>query len=232
MKLLIVDDEDKIRQFIEKYAKFDGYETAACATGLEAIERVKTENFDLIIMDVMMPELDGFSAAKEIRKFSDTPLLFLSARTEEYDRIHGFESGGDDYVVKPFSPKELMLRIKAILSRSGKADTNSIGGILEAEPPHEIWSKDGLSADITARTVTVDGVRANMSPKEFALFFYLLKNRNIALTREKILSAVWGYDFFGIDRTLDTHIKLLRKSLGKYAGYIVTLRSMGYRFEV
>lgn len=228
MKLLIVDDEDKIRQLIEKYAKFDGYETASCDTGLAAIQAVKNDTFDLIVMDVMMPELDGFSAAREIRKFSDTPILFLSARTEEYDRIHGFESGGDDYVVKPFSPKELMLRIRAILSRGGKTDDNS----LSAQQPHEIWSKDSLVADITARTVTVDGVRANMSPKEFDLFFYMLKNRGIALTREKILADVWGYDFFGIDRTLDTHIKLLRKSLGNYAKYIVTLRSVGYRFEV
>ncbi|MDR3085099.1 MAG: response regulator transcription factor [Christensenellaceae bacterium] len=219
-KILIVDDEERIRELIEKYARFEGHEVAMAADGLAAIEAAKKEAFDLIIMDVMMPELDGFSAVKEIRKGSATPVLFLSARGEEYDRIHGFESGADDYVVKPFSPKELMLRLEAILKRTRGE-----------EQRHETWSREGLSADFTARTVSVDGEAAAMSPKEYELFFYLLRNRNIALSREKLIEGVWGYSFLGEDRTLDTHIKLLRKSLGPYAKWIVTLRGLGYRFE-
>jgi DNA-binding response OmpR family regulator len=179
-------------------------------------------------MDIMMPELDGFSACREIRKVTQTPIIMLSARGEEYDRINGFEVGIDDYVVKPFSPKELMLRMNAIMkrvSRSGSSENES--------KPNVVIEMDGggLRADITARLVYVDGVRVEMSPKEYDLFFYLLTNRNIALSREKLLCEVWGYDFYGDARTLDTHIKLLRKSLGKYSAHIVTLRGVGYRFE-
>jgi DNA-binding response OmpR family regulator len=227
-KLLVVDDEDKIRELIEKYARFEGYEVHMAADGWEAIEAARNESFDLIVMDVMMPELDGFSAVKEIRKFAQTPVLMLSARSEEYDRIHGFETGADDYVTKPFSPKELMLRVGAILKRARGAE-GGIGG--DPAGRRETWGREGLFVDITARLVTVDGEPAQMTPKEYDLFFYLLKNRNIALSREKLIEDVWGYDFFGEDRTLDTHVKLLRKSLGPYARFIVTLRGMGYRFE-
>ncbi|MDR1914218.1 MAG: response regulator transcription factor [Clostridiales bacterium] len=220
-KILVVDDEEKIRALILKYTKFEGHEVVMAEEGMAAVEAARKEPFDLIIMDVMMPELDGFSAAKEIRKILETPILFLSARTEEYDRIHGFETGADDYVTKPFSPKELMLRVEAILKRTRRPESVK----------REIWSKEGLTADITARTVSVDGEIVSMSPKEYDLFFYLLKNRNIALTREKLIEEVWGYDFFGEDRTLDTHIKLLRKSLGPYAKFIVTLRGVGYRYD-
>jgi DNA-binding response OmpR family regulator len=220
-KLLIVDDEEKIRELILKYARFEGHGAVCAGDGMAAVEAARREPFDLIIMDVMMPELDGFSAVKEIRKTSDTPVLFLSARGEEYDRIHGFETGGDDYVVKPFSPKELMLRAEAILKRARKT----------GPAPRDIWSREGLTADLTARVVSIDGENAAMSPKEYELFFYMLKNRNIALTREKLIEDVWGYDYFGEDRTLDTHVKLLRKSLGPYAKFIVTLRGLGYRFE-
>ncbi|MDR3240085.1 MAG: response regulator transcription factor [Clostridiales bacterium] len=220
-KILVVDDEEKIRSLILKYAKFEGHDVSMAEDGLAAVEAAQKEAFDLIIMDVMMPELDGFSAVKEIRKTADTPVLMLSARAEEYDRIHGFETGADDYVTKPFSPKELMLRVDAILKRSRKAEKLS----------REIWRKEGLDVDITARTVSVDGKMAAMSPKEYDLFFYFLKNRNIAITREKLIEDVWGYDFYGDDRTLDTHVKLLRKSLGPYARFVVTLRGMGYRFE-
>jgi DNA-binding response OmpR family regulator len=220
-KILVVDDEEKIRELILKYTTFEGHEAVIAADGMAAVEAARRDAFDLIIMDVMMPELDGFSAVKEIRKASDTPVLFLSARSEEYDRIHGFETGGDDYVTKPFSPKELMLRIEAILKRMKQPESAK----------RELWSKEGLVADITARTVRVDGEPVSMSPKEYELFFYMLKNRNIALTREKLIEDVWGYDFFGEDRTLDTHVKLLRKSLGPYAKFIVTLRGLGYRFE-
>jgi DNA-binding response OmpR family regulator len=172
-------------------------------------------------MDVMMPELDGFSACREIRKFSDTPVIMLSARGEEYDKIHGFELGSDDYVVKPFSPKELMMRVNAVIKRSSGS---SISG-------KDVFVYQGLKVDFSARIVTVDEQRVEMTPKEYDLFFYMVKNKGIALTREKLISEVWGYDFFGDERTLDTHIKLLRKSLGEYSSCIVTLRGVGYRFE-
>lgn len=223
-KLLIVDDEAGIRQIIKKYAQFAGYEVAEAASGMEAIDYCRENaDVDLIVMDIMMPELDGFSACREIRKTRDVPVLMLSARGEEYDRIHGFEAGGDDYVVKPFSPRELMLRIDAILRRTAgqKPETES----------KDVLQLGGLSIDFSARLVFVDGERRNMSPKEYDLLFYLVQNRGRALTREKIITEIWGYDYYGDDRTLDTHIKLLRKSLGPYSSYIVTLRGVGYRFE-
>jgi len=184
-------------------------------------------NFDIIIMDIMMPELDGFSACREIRKHSNTPIIMLSARGEEYDKINGFELGIDDYVVKPFSPKELMLRVEAVMKRVKQ------GHNANARKENVVVTIDngGLRADVTARLVFIDNERIDMSPKEYDLFFYMLENRNIALSREKLISDVWGYDFFGDVRTLDTHIKLLRKSLGRYANLIVTLRGVGYRFE-
>ena len=220
-KLLIVDDEEKIRALIQKYAKLEGHQVAEASDGLEAVERCRRESFDLVVMDVMMPELDGFSAVREIRKTQDLPVIMLSARGEEYDKIHGFELGIDDYMVKPFSPRELMMRIDAVMKRSARASRQD----------HEVFEKDGLAVDFTARRVSVDGVVQEMSPKEYDLMFYLVRNKGIALTREKLISQVWGYDFYGDDRTLDTHIKLLRKSLGPYSGWIVTLRGVGYRFE-
>ena len=220
MKLLIVDDEKRIRALIAKYASFEGYETDEAEDGMQAVTMCRERRYDLIIMDVMMPELDGFSAVREIRKHSDTPVIMLSARGEEYDRIHGFELGIDDYVVKPFSPKELMMRVGAVLKRSGSDKTTE-----------ETVTIDGLTVNFTARRVTVDGVEADLSPKEYDLLFYMVRNRGIALSREKLISDVWGYDFFGDDRTLDTHIKLLRRQLGRYADRITTLRGVGYRFE-
>ncbi|PYG89555.1 DNA-binding response OmpR family regulator [Ruminiclostridium sufflavum DSM 19573] len=222
-KILVVDDEARIRELIKKYALFEGYEVSEAADGMEAIAICKEKDFDIIIMDIMMPELDGFSACKEIRKYKSTPVLMLSARGEEYDKIHGFEIGIDDYVVKPFSPKELMMRVSAIIKRSS--------GAYSDENKKEILNIEGLTIDFTGRLVYVDDVKVDMSPKEYDLLFYLVKNRGIALTRDKLISDVWGYDFFGDDRTLDTHIKLLRKSLGDYSSYIVTLRGVGYRFE-
>ena len=219
--ILVVDDEEKIRDIIKKYANFEGYSVTEAANGMEAVEKCKSHKFDIIIMDIMMPELDGFSACREIRKTSDTPVIMLSARGEEYDRIHGFELGIDDYVVKPFSPRELMMRVGAIMKRSK--------GSMKQE--NEVFEQGGLVIDFTARTVCVDGERLNLSPKEYDLLFYLVKNRGIALTRERLITEVWGYDFYGDDRTLDTHIKLLRKSLGDYSKYIVTLRGVGYKFE-
>ena len=220
-KLLVVDDEYQIRQIIKKYAEFEGHTVEEAVDGMEAIEICKKNTYDLIIMDVMMPELDGFSACREIRKFTNTPVIMLSARGEEYDKIHGFELGSDDYVVKPFSPKELMLRVNAVTKRSAG----------NQEIAKDIFTYEGLSVDFSARIVTVNGNRVEMTPKEYDLFFYMVKNKGLALTREQLISEVWGYDFFGDERTLDTHIKLLRKSLQEYSRCIVTLRGVGYRFE-
>lgn len=226
--ILVVDDEARIRLLIKKYAEFEGHAITEASDGMEAVYMCRNETFDIIIMDIMMPELDGFSACREIRKITDTPIIMLSARGEEYDKINGFEIGIDDYVVKPFSPRELMLRINAIMKRRIARDGSS-----NERKANVIISLDngGLKADMTARIVYIDNERIEMSPKEYDLFFYMLNNKNIALSREKLLCEVWGYDFYGDARTLDTHIKLLRKSLGKYAKYVVTLRGVGYRFE-
>ena len=225
--ILIVDDEEMIRKLIAKYAVFEGHTVVEAADGMEAVIRCREGGVDIVIIDIMMPELDGFSACREIRKFSGVPIIMLSARGEEYDKINGFELGIDDYVVKPFSPKELMLRVDAVMKRYGNREK------AEITPQNEVISFDGggLRVDLTARIVFVEGRRVEMTPKEYDLFFYMLKNKNIALTREKLICEVWGYDYFGDDRTLDTHIKLLRRSLGKYADYIVTLRGVGYRFD-
>lgn len=220
MKLLVVDDEARIRELIKKYATFEQYEVTEAENGMQAVELCRQQDFDLIIMDVMMPDLDGFSACREIRKTSSVPILMLSARGEEYDKLHGFELGIDDYVVKPFSPKELMMRVGAILKRSGAKSES-----------REVVDIGDLRVDFTARRVTLAGKPLDLSPKEYDLLFYLVRNRGIALTREKLLSEIWGYDFFGDDRTLDTHIKLLRRQLGPYADRITTLRGVGYRFE-
>lgn len=218
--ILIVDDEIKIRQLIEKYAAFEGFQTTSACNGLEAIELCLTRDFDLIVMDVMMPELDGFSTVKEIRKHKSIPILMLSARGEEYDKIHGFELGIDDYVVKPFSGKELMMRIHAIINRTQQQvqihDKKAIGE---------------LCIDFTARLVTLHGNRINLTTKEYDLLAYFMKHPNVALTRDQIMQVVWGYDFMGDDRTLDTHIKSLRKALDDYHVCIVTIRGVGYRFE-
>lgn len=220
-RILIVDDELRVRDLIKKYAKFEGYEVSEASNGLKALEICKNNEPDIVIMDVMMPELDGFSACREIRKFSNVPIIMLSARGEEYDKVHGFESGVDDYVVKPFSPKELMMRIGAILKR---------GGITPPETK-EVYQHEGLTVDFSGRLVTVDGKHVDMSPREYDLFFFLVKNRGIALSREKLINEVWGYDFLGDDRTIDTHIKQLRKILGPYSQCISTLRGVGYRFD-
>lgn len=221
-RILVADDEAKIRAIIRKYGEFEGYEIVEAEDGMEAVRICKEENFDCVILDVMMPELDGFSTCTEIKKIKNIPVIMLSARGEEYDRIHGFELGIDDYVVKPFSPKELMMRVRVVIGRnSGKNNTTG----------HEVFSVEGLSVDFTGRVVTVDGERVDLSPKEYDLLFYMVRNRNIALSREKLITEVWGFDYYGDDRTLDTHIKLLRSSLGPYRKFLVTLRGVGYRFE-
>lgn len=219
-KLLIVDDETNIRLVVKEYAEFEGYETAEAENGMQAIEMVRENDFDLIIMDVMMPKLDGYSACKEIKKIKNIPVIMLSARGEEYDKLFGFEIGVDDYVVKPFSPKELMARIKVVLKRNTVSDS-----------PSEKYRYEGLEIDMAGREVYVDGHKISMTPKEYDLLFFLVKNKNLAMSRDKLLESVWGYDFFGDDRTVDTHIKMLRNSLGEYRKFIVTLRGMGYKFE-
>ena len=219
-RLLIVDDEDGIREVIKEYAEFSGFEADEAADGMSAIGLVKLNDYDLIIMDIMMPKLDGFSAVKEIQKIKDVPVIMLSARGEEYDKLFGFELGIDDYVVKPFSPKELMARVNAVLTRTGSIDRRT-----------SVQKYGGLEVNFEARTLSVDGKRVELTPKEYDLLFYMMQNRNIALSRDRLLSDIWGYDFFGDDRTIDTHIKNLRNCLGPYRKYIVTLRGVGYKFE-
>jgi DNA-binding response OmpR family regulator len=221
-KLLIVDDEMNIRELIKKYATFEGHEVTDAVNGLDAIEKCEKNDFDLVVMDVMMPELDGFSAVKEIRKTKNIPIIMLSARGEEYDRLHGFDLGIDDYVVKPFSPKELMMRINAIMNRY-HANNASI--------PTNEYVCGNLRIELDARIVTIDGVKIEMTPKEYDLLIYLITNENTVVRREELLSKIWGYNFFGDDRTLDTHMKLLRRKLGSYGKNIVTLRGVGYRFD-
>jgi two-component system, OmpR family, response regulator ResD len=223
-KILIVDDEQKIRLMIRKYAEFEGYEVVEASDGMAAVLLCREQDFSAIVMDVMMPELDGFSACREIFKNKKIPALMLSARGEEYDKIHGFELGIDDYVVKPFSPKELMLRLNVLITRNRKDSRTQV-------PERDVVKFEGLKVDFTGRMVFIDGRKIDLSPKEYDLLFFLVRNRSIALSRERLLSEVWGYDFFGDDRTLDTHIKLLRNSLGEYRKFIVTLRGLGYRFE-
>mgnify|MGYP001501836581 CR=1 FL=1 len=221
-KLLVVDDEARIREVIREYAEFNDYEVTEAEDGMTAVGLCKLNDYDIIIMDIMMPKLDGFSACKEIKKIKDVPVIMLSARNEEYDKLFGFELGIDDYVIKPFSPKELMARINAVIARHSSS---------AAQGTPEVLEFGGLVINISARTVTVDGEKIELTPKEYDLLFYLVQNKNIALSRDKLLSDIWGYDFFGDDRTIDTHIKNLRNNLGDYRDHIVTLRGVGYKFE-
>lgn len=221
MRVLIVDDEDMIRNVLKEYVEFEGNEAYEAADGMEAVRACRDNDFDVILMDVMMPRLDGFSAVKEIKKFKDIPVIMLSARGEEYDKLFGFEIGVDDYVTKPFSPKEVMARINVVTKR--KAQREDTGDVVTFE---------GLTVDFAERNVFVDGVKAELTPKGYEILFYFIKNKGIALTREKLLYDVWGFDFYGDDRTVDTHIKMLRANLKQYRKFIVTLRGVGYKFEV
>jgi DNA-binding response OmpR family regulator len=217
-KILIVDDEVNIREVVKEYSELNGYEADEAGDGVEAVEMVRQKHYDVVILDVMMPKLDGFSACRQIKEIDNVPVIMLSARTEEYDKLFGFELGVDDYVIKPFSPKELMARVKVILDR-GKHTESKIVKI------------EGLEIDVLGRTVAVDGERAPLTPKEIDLLLYLVKNANVAMSRKTLLEEVWNYDYFGDDRTVDTHIKMLRHNLGKYRDHIVTVRGMGYKFE-
>ena len=218
VRLLIVDDEKNIREVVREYASLNGYESDEAENGLEAVELVKKNRYDCVILDIMMPVLDGFSACKQIRQIQDVPVIMLSARQEEYDKLFGFELGVVDYVIKPFSPKELMARVRVAIERSKKPDNTSM-------------EFGGLVIDAAGRSVLVDGVKANLTPKDIDLLIYMAEHRNTALSRTKLLEEVWNYDYFGDDRTVDTHIKMLRHNLGPYRDYIVTVRGMGYKFE-
>lgn len=220
-KILIVDDEEKIIEVLREYAEFEGYAVDCAFNGMEAVQKCIDNKYDIVIMDVMMPKLDGFSAVKEIRKTSEVPVIMLSARGEEYDKLFGFELGVDDYVVKPFSPKEVMARVGAVLKRRNAAQHKS----------GSLYKFEGLEINIEARTVYVDGVKAELTPKEYELLFYMVKNKGKALSRQTLLKDVWAFEFVGEDRTIDTHIKMLRGNLKQYRKFIITLRGHGYKFE-
>ena len=222
MKVLIVDDEEMIRNVLKEYVEFEGDRADEAADGMEAVKKCRENDYDIVLMDVMMPRLDGFSAVKEIRKSKDVPVMMLSARGEEYDKLFGFEIGVDDYVTKPFSPKEVTARMRAIVRRRTAGKDAAQRDILKFE---------GLEIDMAGRNVYVNGARIDLTPKEYELLFYMAKNNGIALSREKFLYEVWGFDFYGDDRTVDTHVKMLRSSLREYRKFIVTLRSVGYKFE-
>lgn len=221
MRVLIVDDEEMIRNVLREYVEFEGNEAFEAADGMEAVKACRNSDFDIILMDVMMPRLDGFSAVKEIKKIKDIPVIMLSARGEEYDKLFGFEIGVDDYVTKPFSPKEVMARINVVSKRRK-----------QKEETGDTVTYEGLTVDFAGRNVYVDGEKVDLTPKEYEILFYFIKNKGVALTREKLLYDVWGFDFYGDDRTVDTHIKMLRANLKQYRKFIVTLRGVGYKFEV
>lgn len=217
--ILIVDDEKGIRDIIRKYARFEGYKITEAKDGEEAVKLCSLNHYDIVILDVMMPGLDGFYTCQKIRKYKQLPVIMLSARGEAYDRIHGLELGADDYVTKPFSPKELMLRVRAVLNRTK--------GYQEGE----LYQREGLLVNFKSHEVFVDGRKPEMTPKEYGLLFYLVRNRGAVVTRERLMAEVWGYENCQDDRTLDTHVKLLRGNLGEYRKYLVTVRGVGYRFE-
>ena len=219
MKVLIVDDEELIRNIIKEYCNSEGYSTDEAENGLVAIEKVKDNEYDIIILDLMMPKLDGYSAYSEIKALKNIPTIILSARSEEADKLLGFNLGVDDYLTKPFSPKELMARIKAVLKRN-------------SSNCNEVFKYEDLLIDNKGHSVFIDDEEVSLTPKEYNLLLYLVENKNIALSREQLLNKVWGYDFYGDDRTIDTHIKMLRNNLGKYRDLIKTVHGVGYKIEI
>ena len=217
MKILVVDDEKLIRDVVKEYLQLDGFTVEEASNGDEAVFLSMQNEYNLIIMDIMMPKKDGYQAVREIKKVKDIPVLMLSARGEEFDKLIGFDLGIDDYVTKPFSPKELVARVKAIIKRNEKSGVKLEFG--------------GLVLDDKAHEVSIDGKSVNLTPKEYDLLKYFVSNNHIALSREQLLTNIWGYDFYGDDRTVDTHVKTLRHQLGKYGQYIKTVRKVGYKFE-
>lgn len=224
-KILIIDDEARIREMIKEYISIENYQSEAAADGVEGLEMFKKTEYALVIVDVMMPRMDGWTVCREIRKTSRVPIIMLTARGEEYDKLFGFEVGVDDYMVKPFSPKELLARMKAIIRRSMAADD---AGDKNAGAAAVI---EGLRVEFDSRNVTVDGRPVNLTPKEYELLSFFVQNQNRVFSRDQLLNAVWGYDFIGDDRTVDTHVKMLRESIGSYRGFIVTVWGTGYKFE-
>ena len=216
MRVLVVDDEKLIRDVIKEYLNLEEIEVDEAENGIDAVAKAKDNNYDVIIMDIMMPKMDGYTACKEIKKVKDVPFIMLSARGEEYDKLIGFDLGIDDYVTKPFSPKELVARIKAVTKRKSNG-----------EKTYEI---KGIKLDDVAHDVYIDNKKIYLTPKEYDLLKYFIDNKNVALSRDNLLSNIWGYDFYGDDRTIDTHVKTLRKHLGKYKDMIITVRGMGYKF--
>lgn len=217
MKILVVDDERLIRNVIREYLENEKYEVFEAENGFDALRVLETNKVDLIILDIMMPRMDGFETLKEIRKTKDTPVIMLSAMKEEEDKLNGFNLGVDDYITKPFSPKELVARVKAHLKR--------------ANGKENAYTYKDLKVDYLGRKVTVENKEVNLTPKEYELLTYFIKNKNVALSRQQLLNSVWDYDYYGDDRTVDTHVKMLRKSLGKYRDLIRTVREVGYKYE-
>ncbi len=218
MKVLICDDEELIRDVIKEYLLMEHFEVVEASNGIEAIEQVKNKDIDLVVMDIMMPKMDGYQAIREIKKIKDIPFIMLSARGEEFDKLYGFDLGVDDYVTKPFSPKELVARIKAVTKRMQNEAV--------------VFKYKSLVLDDLAHEVRIDNEKIELTPKEYDLLKYFMQNKNIALSRDTILTNIWGYDFFGDERTVDTHVKTLRNNLGKYRNLITTVRGMGYKFEI
>ncbi len=217
MKILIVDDEKLIRNVIKEYCHNSNIKTDEATSGKEALEKLKQNNYDLMVLDIMMPEMDGFSMLKELPNEKRIPTIILSARGEEYDKLSGFDLGIDDYLTKPFSPKELIARIKAVLNRTQKTLPKT-------------YKLDKLEINFSAHTLKIKNKIINITPKEYEILTYLIKNKNIAISREQLLSNIWGYDYFGDDRTVDTHIKMLRNNLDEYKNHIKTVRGIGYKY--
>jgi len=219
-KVLVADDEYHIRDIIKRYLTFEGYEFLEASNGQEAVDIFRRESCDLIVMDVMMPGIDGITALRMIRETSAVPVILLTAKGEEYDKVFGFDLGADDYVVKPFSPKELMARIRAVLKRAGGTE----------EKP-QVYTYRGLRIDPVSYEASIDGRKLNLTPKEFELLNHFVNHKGVVLTREGLLNELWGYDFYGDSRTVDTHVKMLRNSLGEYRSLIKTVWGVGYRYD-
>ncbi|WMJ22295.1 response regulator transcription factor [Paludicola sp. MB14-C6] len=219
-KILVVDDESRIRDIIKQYLQFEGYAYEEAANGQQAVDIFEKGNFDLVIMDVMMPFIDGITALRMIRQKSDTPVILLTAKGEEYDKVFGFDLGADDYIVKPFSPKELMARIRAVLKRTIKVASKN-----------ETYTYKKLAMNFISYELKIDGQKVNLTPKEFEMLRYFVNNKGTVVTRENLLNEIWGYDFYGDSRTVDTHIKMLRNNLGDYRDLIKTVWGVGYRYD-
>lgn len=220
IRILLTDDDARIRSIVREYAQAEDWVFEEAGDGEEALRLFAAGNFSLVVLDVMMPRLDGWGVLKQIRKTSTVPVILLTARNEEYDRLLGFELGVDDYIGKPFSPRELIARMKALLKRAGAAQTSGA-----------VYLLGGLRVDAAARTAQIDGETIALSPKEFDLLSFFVSRPEVAFTRDQLLNHVWGYDFFGDARTVDTHIKSLREKLGAYREHIVTVWGTGYRFS-